>query len=273
MADPWALRHKAWKKRLYLAMVERHALRGAACLHALTRSEARFLRELAPSTPVACVPNGVDLRPLDDLPSRHSVEATYPELAGKFTLLFLGRLHAKKGLDVLADALVRAWGTHDDWHLLLAGPEDGAGAPFLRRMSMLGLRGHVTVVGHVSGETTRRMWGAADAFVLPSRSEGFSMTVLESLAARVPPIVTTACHFPELAEVGAGLVCEPDAESLAEALHTLRFERTAEDRARCGERGRALVEQQFTWETQARRLVQVYRWLADRGPRPDVVEG
>ncbi len=105
MAEPWALRHKALKKKVYTALVEGKNLRRASCLHALSRPEVGHLRAIAPRTPVCLVPNGVDLRPFDDLPPRSALEAEFPELAGKFVLLFFGRLHAKKGLDLLAEAL------------------------------------------------------------------------------------------------------------------------------------------------------------------------
>jgi glycosyltransferase involved in cell wall biosynthesis len=82
MADPWALRHKAWKKKLYLGLVESKNLRRASCLHALSRPEIDHLRGLAPWSPVCFVPNGVDLSAFDGLPPRSAIEAEHPELAG-----------------------------------------------------------------------------------------------------------------------------------------------------------------------------------------------
>jgi glycosyltransferase involved in cell wall biosynthesis len=272
MAEPWALQQKALKKKIYMALVERRVLRNAACLHALTRPEVGFLKAIAPQTPIAWIPNGVNLKPLEHLPDRTEVEAVYPQIKGKFTLLFLSRLHVKKGLDMLAEALSEAWGKADDWHLLLAGTEDGAGQAFVKQMNELGLGDHLTAVGHVSGEKARLMWAGADAFILPSRSEGFSMSVLESLAARVPAIITTACHFPELAEAAAGIVCEPDVKSIGEALHLMKNEFSAEDRRQIAECGRELVEDRYTWESQARRLLQVYRWIEKGSAKPDFVE-
>src|SRR3954463_4930291 len=104
MAEPWAMRHKAWKKKVYTALVEGKNLRRASCLHALSRPEIGHLRALAPDTPVCFVPNGVELAPLEHLPPRAVLEAELPELAGKFVLLFFSRIHVKKGLDLLAHA-------------------------------------------------------------------------------------------------------------------------------------------------------------------------
>ena len=112
MAEPWALRHKALKKKVYTALVEGRNLRRASCLHALARPEVGHLRALAPRTPIALIPNGVDLEPFDSLPARSVLEAEFPELAGKFVLLFFGRVHVKKGLDLLAEALGRVVPAH-----------------------------------------------------------------------------------------------------------------------------------------------------------------
>ena len=208
MAEPWALRHKRWKKRLYLALVESRNLRQAACLHALSRPEIGHLRQLAPWTPVCFVPNGVDLEFFVNLPPRGVLERDHPELNGKFVLLFFGRMHAKKGLDLLAEAFRKVGPDFPDLHLLVAGKDDGAWKPFSQRMDALGFSMRVTYLGHVGGERARQVWAAADAFILPSYSEGFSMAILEALACSLPCLITTACHFPELADADGAVVVE-----------------------------------------------------------------
>ncbi|MEW4570358.1 glycosyltransferase [Tautonia sp. JC769] len=270
MAEPWALKHKAIKKRVYTALIEGKNLKRASCLHALSRPEIGHLRALAPKANVCFVPNGVDLGPFEDLPGRSGLEAEHPELAGKFCLLFYGRLHVKKGLDLLAEALGTLAKDHPEVHVLLAGHDDGALSPFLSQMEGNGLGDRVTRLGHVSGSAARRVWGAADAFVLPSYSEGFSMAILEALAARLPVVVTTACHFPELDRAGGGIVVEPTREGVTAGLRAL-LERSREERVELGRRGRALVEEHYTWDRQAERLAEVYRWLAGGGPRPEAV--
>jgi glycosyltransferase involved in cell wall biosynthesis len=270
MAEPWAMRHKALKKAIYTALVEGKNLRRASCLHALTRPEVGHLRALAPSTPVCLVPNGVDLAPFENLPSRAELETEHPELAGKFVLLFFGRIHVKKGLDLLADAVAAVGRDRPEVHLLLAGADDGALGPLRARCEALGILDRLTWVGHVSGAQARRVWAAADAFVLPSYSEGFSMAVLEALACRLPALITTACHFPELAAADGGVVVEPAASSVLTGLRDL-LERSPGDRAALGRRGRALVEKSYTWDQQARRLAEVYRWLAGGGNAPEAV--
>ena len=271
MAEPWALRHKALKKKVYTALVEGKNLRRASCLHALARPEVGHLRAIAPRTPIALVPNGVDLEPFRDLPPRSVLEAEFPELVGKFVLLFFGRLHVKKGLGLLAGALGDLKFDHPDVHVLLAGNDDGALAPFLARAEAEGVSSRITRVGHVSGERARQVWAAADAFVLPSYSEGFSMAILEALACRLPALITTTCHFPELADAGGGIVVEPTPEGVSSGLRGL-LERRPEERRALAEKGRALVEARYTWDRQADRLASVYEWVAGGGAPPEAVE-
>lgn len=270
MAEPWALRHKRWKKALYLALVESRNLRGASCLHALSHPEVGHLRALAPKTPICFVPNGVDLTPFESLPDRAELEHEHPELTGKFVLLFFGRMHVKKGLDLLIEAFGRLAASHPDLHIMLAGRDQGAWPDFRDRAEHLGLADRVTYVGHVSGERARQVWSRADAFTLPSYSEGFSMAILEALACRLPSLISTSCHFPEIGDANGAIVVEPDEESVLNGLSSL-LERSGGERRRMAENGRALVEREYTWDRQARKLIDVYEWLAGGGPRPEAI--
>ncbi len=126
------------------------------------------------------------------------------------------------------------------------------------------------MVGHASGALARQVWGAADLFVLPSYSEGFSMAILEALAARVPVLATTACHFGELVDADAGVVVEPTLEGVTLGLRDL-LDRSRLDRIALAERGRMLVEARYTWDGVASQLAAVYDWAIGGGPRPDAV--
>ena len=134
---------------------------------------------------------------------------------------FLGGCTSRKGLDLLAEAMGEVAPTHQELHLLIAGTDDGALSPFRDQMAELGLTRRITYLGHVAGEQARRVWAAADAFVLPSYSEGFSMAILEAMACRLPCLITTACHFPEAAAAGAAIVTSPDSAAVTQGLREL----------------------------------------------------
>jgi glycosyltransferase involved in cell wall biosynthesis len=270
MAEPWALRHKRWKKRAYLALAETRNLRRASCLHALSRPEIGHLRRLAPETPICFIPNGVNPTHFDGLPSRSMLEKQCPELIGKFVLLFFARVHVKKGLDLLAEALKRIAPTRPELHLVIAGIDDGALKPFCSRMAELGLSRMLTYVGYVAGLRARQVWAAADAFILPSYSEGFSMAILEAMACRLPCLITTACHFPEATASHAAIEVTPNIDAITRGLHEL-LERSSDELTLLGKTGRQLIESHYTWEHQAKRLAAVYEWLVSGGPPPDAV--
>lgn len=270
MADPWALRQKAWKKQIYARLIEDRNLQHAACLHALARPEVQSLRALAPRTPIALSPNGVDLQPFDNLPPRDALVDRYPNLRDRFLLLFFSRVHPKKGLDLLAPAFAAIAREHPHVHLLLAGKDDGALTPFLAHIRYARLDGRVTVLGHLAGAAAREAWGAADAFVLPSYSEGFSMSVLEALAARVPALVTHACNFPDLETERAAITVDSSLPGVEQGLRDL-LRMSDPDRRAMAARGRELVETHYTWAAQARKLAAVYRWLTHGGAMPECI--
>jgi glycosyltransferase involved in cell wall biosynthesis len=270
MADPWALQQKRWKKRVYRHFIEDRNLQLAACLHALAPPEVKALRQLAPRTPIALVPNGVDLRPFEDIQNLRAQRTAASAAGERFQLLFFGRLHRKKGLDLLAEAMRVLCSEYRGLNLVLAGPDDGMGNEFMNRMRELGLSQRVQCLGHVSGERAREVWASADAFVLPSYSEGFSMAVLEALAASLPVVISTPCNFPQIATSNAGITIDPTADSLIDGLREL-LERSPRERMELGLRGRSLVETGYTWERMGAALVEVYHWLLGGGAPPECV--
>jgi len=273
MLRPWALANSAWKKRLFRLLVEDRNLTRARCLHALCATERDEIRRLGLQNPIAVVPNGVTLEDVPEVPDRCALPRTYPDLEGRRILLFLGRIHPKKGLLNLMHAwrTLHSDGKWKDWVLLVVGPDQGGHAGEVEaRARALGVGNEVRFLGPAYGEAKSAVLAAAHAFALPSFSEGFPMAVLEAMAWRLPVLVSRQCNL-DVETPGAGLLCEPDADSVAERLRDLLALSDAERRA-MGVRGRAEVERRYTWPDVARRLVTVYRWLLGGGDRPDTVE-
>ena len=273
MLQPWALSNSAWKKRIFRVLVEDRNLRRARCLHALVDAERVNFRRLGLGNPVAVIPNGVVLEDVPVAPDRRALVRTYPELDGRRLLLFLGRIHPKKGLVPLVDAWRTLRDEHalHDWVLLVAGPDEGGHAAVVaERIRAHGLDAEVRVVGPVYGEAKQATLAAADAFVLPSFSEGFSVAVLEAMAWRLPVVITRQCNL-DVEAPGAGLLCEPEAGSVAAQLRNL-LSLSNEERRVMGAKGRAEVERRYTWPIVADQLIEVYRWLLGGGDRPGTVE-
>lgn len=256
MLDPWSLQQGRLKKQAALALGYRRMLRRAAFLHVLNDDEGRLLAPLRLGTPTEVVPNGVFLEEMHPLPPRQAFAASWPALRGRPFILFLARLHYKKGLDLLAEAFTTIAADRPEWMLVVAGPEAGAGEAFRATIAAAGLSDRVLLTGPLYGRAKLEALAAAECFCLPSRQEGFSVGITEALAAGVPVVMSDACHFGDAAEAGAALEVPLSVPALAAALATVTGD--AGRRGTMGASGRALVQERFTWPRVAARLLTAY---------------
>jgi poly(glycerol-phosphate) alpha-glucosyltransferase len=272
--DEWALRRSRWKKRVAGWLWENENLSRASCLHAVTDQEYKNMRDYGLRNPVCVVPNGIDLKEFEPLPDPALFAEAFPQASGKRILLFLSRLYPKKGIA----NLLRAWSAvaskTDNWTLVLAGPEfdeaRGHKQELISVADQLGVTPSVLFVGPLYGAAKYQAYAAADAFVLPSLSEGFASVVLEAMACRLPVLITRNCYFDEVEETGAGFVTGTGVESLAGGLENL-LGLSDGRRTGMGVRGRELVARKYTWEAVAGQMVSVYRWLLNGGTPPSCV--
>ncbi|MBK6741976.1 MAG: glycosyltransferase [Hydrogenophilales bacterium] len=267
MLDPWALKHSRWKKRLAEFAFERSNLSAASCLHALNDAEAEAIRRFGLTNPVAVIPNGVELPDIEV----SSGGANDGERIRQ--LLFLGRLHPKKGLEetIRAWALLRerAPAIFSNWRLVVAGWDDGGHSERLRAVATeLGLGNNVVFPGSLFGVAKEQALREASGFILASHSEGLPMAVLEAWSYSLPVFMTPACNLPEGFAADAAIEIRPLPEMLAQ---TLAENLSRADLGVFGRRGRQLVEQRFSWDSVARRHAAVHAWLVGSGPKPDDV--
>ena len=267
MLEPWALRNKRLKKLVYAALLERANLEGASCLHALTHAEAAEYRRFGCTSPIAVIPNGVRL-PEVVTPERFL--AQYPALKGKRVVLFLGRIHFKKGLDLLVQAWTKINSRFPDAHLVLAGPDfEGTRARITAMVEAEGLGSHVLFTGMLRDDLKWSALAAAECFVLPSYSEGLSVSVLEAMGLGRPVIVSDHCNLPEVASLGAGWVIPAEVAPLEAALEAL-LENTPRTNAAIGAKGSDFVRRNYNWAVVGRQMNEVYRWL-EGGSLPETV--
>ena len=257
----WGLRQKALKKRIYRLLLLDGMLRNVNALHALTRAEKEQVARLGYETPVVVAPNGIKATPFKALPDPSEFIQRYPVLKGKRIILFLGRLHAKKGLDILARSFSILAKRFEDIVLLVVGPNKfGTREKMESILSSENLLGRTMFTGLLTGEDKLAAINCADLFVLPSHSEGFALTVLEAMAARLPVVITKGCEFNEVSEHGAGLVVEADEGQIAEAITTLLSD--ADLCKRMGQKGHKLVNERYTWQAAAATMANLYTDLS-----------
>jgi len=256
----WAFQSGSAVKRLFWPLLQRPALEAAACFHATAESELEDIRRHGFRQPVAVIPNGIDI---PDLP--------HDQTSHDRMMLFLGRLHPKKGLDLLLPAWQRVEDRFPDWRLVIAGP-DAAGY----RAKMESLAGELGLVrvefaGPLYGEQKWRAYRAADLFVLATHSDNFAVTVAEALAAGTPAVVSKGAPWVGLERHGAGWWVDIGVEPLAAALESA-LASPRELLAEMGRRGRAWVAAEFSWATIGRQMAGTYEWLLRGGERPPWIQ-
>ena len=220
MLDPWFKRQyplKHLKKWLYWPWAEYRCLRDAAAVFFTAEEERRLARQsfwLYRCNEV--VVNYGTAGPAGDPAAQRALFlAQFPALRDRRILLFLGRLHEKKGCDLLLDAFAQIRAKNPaarDFHLVMAGPGEGAFAARIKaRAEQLGIAGQVTWPGMLSGALKWGAFHAAEVFVLPSHQENFGISVAEALACGKPVLISNKINiWREIAEDGAGLVEDDD---------------------------------------------------------------
>lgn len=265
MIDPNSLERKRLKKRVYGRICEWPNLRRA---HAMiyTHDEERRLAESA----VSGLPRGFVV-PLgaDDPPQASRTElagrffAQYPQLREKDLIVFLGRMHPKKGLDLLIPAFANLVSSHARAHLLLVGPGDATYVSEInRRIEALGLAQRVTVTGPLAGESKWQALAASQVFVLPSYQENFALTVVEAMRIGVPVVLSKRVNiWRNVTDTGAGLACELTLDGVAGPIMQLLTDN--ELRTQCGASGERLAATQFNWDRCVAGTEQVYHTLLE----------
>jgi len=262
MLDPHAIRFQStWKKKLYIWLIEKRNLRGAAALHFTSFEEQQLVAQSGWQLPGFVVPNALDLA---EFPEPGGDTAT-SETNGE-SVLFLSRIHPKKGLDLLIPAFAQVVARRPGVKLHLVGPDENEYLAQVRSwIAAYRLEDHVICSGMLLGQEKLRAYQHCTLFVLPSYSENFGIVVIEAMACGKPVVISDRVNiYREVAQAGAGLVTACDANDIAQAIVTLLADPA---RAReMGRRGRKLVEEKFTWERAAAEMLAMYRQIVAGQP-------
>lgn len=262
MLDPWALRFSSLKKRIAAAVFQREQLARAAVIHAGSVSEANAIRSYGLTNPIAIIPNGVNLPVLPETPATHPpANRDRPR-----TLLFIGRIHPKKGLAELIAAWIpfSARGQSGElWQLVIAGwNEVGHEQTLKLRVTQADADDRIRFAGPLWGAAKTEALQNADAVVLPSLSEGMPMSVLESWAFAKPTLITPACNLPEGISAGAALPITPDRDGITTGLHQLAS-LSRDELHQMGNSARRLAEAKFAWPQIAATMHRLYASVAN----------
>lgn len=280
MLEPWSLSQKKWKKKLAMALYQMKDIKQSACVFTTAEMEALHVRDLGVDVPMAVIPNGIKT---DGYPCRISKDKV------KKQILFLSRIHIKKGIELLIDAFGRIITKNadmDDWTVAIVGNgEEEYIRELKRKVEGLNLRDKVKILAPVFGDDKVNLYQESSIFCLPSYSENFGMVIAEAMSCGVPCITTNGTPWQllngEVSTMGANLnilgknrktgwCINLNVDNLEKALleaMTMKTEALYE----MGQKGNLLVQENFNYKSVARKVMQLYSWLLDGGQTPAFV--
>jgi glycosyltransferase involved in cell wall biosynthesis len=251
-------------KRIYERLFDIPNLNNSAAIHYTTKEEAKRVAFLRLRAKPVIVPNGIDWESFRLLPQKGSFRWRLGLDEKTPLVLFLGRINFKKGIDVLVPAFSQVIRKHPNARLAFVGPDnEGYGSKVKKWCKDKGIDDKVFFVDHLGPEEVKQAYVDADVFVLPSYTENFGLTVVESMACGCPVIISDRVNiWRQVEQVKAGIVVRLDPMAVAKAIIRL-----LEDRATAmaiGTRGRKAAEKLYGWPGIVERLISVYRGLIAR---------
>lgn len=235
--------HKEKLKKLFDLFYGQKILQNASYVIALNEMEAEHYGKMGiEEDKIIIIPNGMDLSEYRLLPKRGQFKKKYGIKKNEKIILYLGRIHHIKGLDLLVDAFANLTEEMDDIRLVLAGPDDGFLAHLKSQIKDLQLEDKVVITGPLYDSDKLEVYVDAHVYVLPSRYDTFPNTVLEACACGTPPIITNRCGIAEFF-VPLDLVVKFDKRDLVDKLRELLKDECAASDA--GKKVRDLVEEKF----------------------------
>lgn len=232
-------------------------IRDASKLIAITPTEVEQYRELGvEESKIVHIPNSIDISEYEPLPGKGAFRKKYG-ITEENIILFLGRIHKIKGLDILVEAVATLIKEGRSIRLVIAGPDYGY-LDYLKKLAKkLRIDDRITFTGFIFGEMKLAAYVDADVYVLPSIYETFPITVLEACACATPVIVTDRCQIADLVRDNVGFVVPYDKDRLRDAILSMLTDK--ELRVKFGERGRILIKEQYNCSHRTEQIEAVYR--------------
>ncbi|PRY88363.1 glycosyltransferase [Mongoliibacter ruber] len=263
MLEPWALLQGKHKKKIARALFQNKVLNNAACLHATSSTEAENLRILGFVNPIAVIPNGINVSEIE--PSFHSKK-------GKKTILFLSRIHQKKGIELLIDS----WKNIDeklkkDWVIKIVGNGEKEYINSLnKKLSNFKMNDQIEILGPMFDNDKDEMFKSSDLFILPTYSENFGIVIIEAMAYGLPVITTKGTPWSELETYNAGWWVDTNIESIEKAL-VQAMTSNHSSLLKMGKNGRDLVEKKYAINNIRSKTLRLYEWTLGLREKPDFI--
>lgn len=267
----WSLKQNKLQKQIAMVLFQKSALKYTTCIHITEPKELDAVRSLGIKTPVALVPNGVDFDEFKNLKNKIDSKKSLKLDVDKKYILFISRLHPKKGLEYLVNAWIKLAQVHTPWYLLIVGPEyDKQYIQEIKaNIKNNNLEERVVFTGMLKDQNRVDAFGSSDLFVLPSHTENFGIAIAEAMVAKLPVITTHGTPWQEIEEKDAGWWVKLNQGNIDNALKKA-LSCSSEELKQKGLNGHELI-QKYEWKYQARKMKQVYEWVLGYGDKPKFV--
>jgi poly(glycerol-phosphate) alpha-glucosyltransferase len=274
MLDPWALKNSRFKKKIAYHWYEKSALASCSCFHVNTTKEYNSLKEFGIKSPVAIINNGVSI---PDLNARYKNAPWEEQLQkNKKVLLYLSRIHPKKGLVNMIEAIALLKRQNlpalENWVTVIVGCKEGG--EHEKQLSELvkkyQLEKNILFLGQYFNEDMQACYRHCDAYILPSYSEGVPMAALTAWAFGKYSLLTPECNLTEGFEKGVAQRIETNPDSIAAGLKNV-FSMADDDLKELGKKAYEFVSKEYSWREMARKMAEVYVWVTKGGSVPSTV--
>ncbi len=262
MLEPWSLSQKKWKKNLAMFLYQRRDLNHASCIYTTSELEAQNVYKLGIKIPRSVIPNGIET---DAYPCRLNSTSV------KKQILFLSRIHEKKGIELLIDAWNKIGGDYPYWNVKIVGNGDKEYINQLKtKVANLNLSRCIEILPPVFGQEKIELYQSSALFVLPSYSENFGMVVAEALSCGVPVITSEYTPWDFLNKEKAGWYIKLSIEDMTSALREA-LNKPLDDLLTMGQNGAKLVRNKFDYRSVAQQTISLYKWISEGGVKPAFV--
>lgn len=281
MLEPWSLSQSKWKKKIAMLLYQMNDLQKASCIFTTAEMEAQHVRELGVNVPMSVIPNGIET---DGYACKTSMDGV------KKQILFLSRIHVKKGIELLIDAFNKIRDERldfKDWSVVIVGNGESDYIESLKlKVKSLELEDCIKILPPVFGDAKTKLYQESSLFCLPSYSENFGMVIAEAMSCGVPAITTNGTPWQLLngdcSTMGASLdmlgndkktgwCIDLSVDNLAKALREA-MSMSAEDLYQMGQRGSKLVNENFNYRSVAKKTKILYEWITNGGETPSFVQ-
>tara|TARA_B110000211_G_scaffold234720_1_gene305856 strand:+ start:981 stop:2141 length:1161 start_codon:yes stop_codon:yes gene_type:complete len=258
MLYEWSMKQNKLVKKFAMWCFQKALLRRANIIHITESGEEAAVRRLGINTVPTLVPNGIDLNEFASLKDQTEAKADLGLQSDKNYILFMSRIHPKKGLIHLIEAWSSLSKQYTDWDLLIVGPVDDEAYlnEILGVLGNKGLRDKVVLTGMLHGTKRLDAFAASRLFVLPSYTENFGIVICEALAAGLPVITTNGTPWKEIKDKSIGWWVGPNSQDIKKSLIEA-LDLSPEDLKQRGQGGISIAKK-FRWADQSKKMFEAY---------------